>query len=320
MNLLICGAHGFLGRTVTELALRRGHQVTALTRRETAAPRAGGVYRALDLAEAAEWAKVPKQPVDAVIYAAGRAHIRQEGEANREEFLRSNVHGVRNALEFASRAGARRFVLASSTAVYGWEAPGVRTEATTPAPTSIYGESKLAGEQACAGFQNLDLSILRLATLFGEGDQGNILSMARAIRRRRFFIPGATGCRKSVLPVDLAAQVILDQAERAAHGTTLLNVALPEAPTLRQICDAFERHCGFPRVPTVGTTLSRLAGWGGDAAKLLWRDVPFSSAVRRKVNQATEVDTRRLYGESPASPPPPFETWMAGYADYYRRA
>ena len=319
MKLLICGAHGFLGRTVTDLARRRGHQITTLTRKGTATAAGESAY-ALDLAAEQAWANVPKQPIDAVIYAAGRAHLRREEERHREELMRSNVHGVRNALAFATETGAKRFILASSTAVYGWAEPGLRNEDTTPAPDSIYGESKLAGEQACAEFRNLDVTILRLATLFGPGDQGNILSMARAIRRGRFFIPGAPGCRKSVLPVDVAAQVMLDRAEGKAGGAALRNVALPEAPTLREICDAFERHCGFPRVPTLGKGLSQIAGWSGDAVKLLWRDVPFSSAVRRKVTQATELDTRRFYGESREPMPKPFAAWMADYADYYRRA
>ena len=61
-----------------------------------------------------------------------------------------NVEGTRRVLAAAAQAGAKRFVLASSCAVYGDEPTMPKTETSPTAPASPYAESKLAGEKLCA--------------------------------------------------------------------------------------------------------------------------------------------------------------------------
>jgi len=61
-----------------------------------------------------------------------------------------NVEGTRRVLAAAAQAGAKRFVLASSCAVYGDEPTMPKTETSQTAPASPYAESKLAGEKLCA--------------------------------------------------------------------------------------------------------------------------------------------------------------------------
>jgi UDP-glucose 4-epimerase len=61
-----------------------------------------------------------------------------------------NVAGTRLVLQAATRAGAQRFVLASSCAIYGNDPIMPKTESLPPAPASPYAESKLAGEKLCA--------------------------------------------------------------------------------------------------------------------------------------------------------------------------
>src|SRR5205085_2397929 len=60
-----------------------------------------------------------------------------------------NVTGTLNLLVAARDAGARRFVLASSSAVYGDRAQPPLVETLPPGPISPYGFSKLAGEDYC---------------------------------------------------------------------------------------------------------------------------------------------------------------------------
>ena len=60
-----------------------------------------------------------------------------------------NVEGTRLVLAAATRAGAQRFVLASSCAIYGNDPIMPKTETLPPAPASPYAQSKLAGEALC---------------------------------------------------------------------------------------------------------------------------------------------------------------------------
>ncbi len=82
-----------------------------------------------------------------------------------------NVTGILNLLVAARDAGVKRFVYASSSAVYGDNPILPRSENTTPLPTSSpYAVSKLAGEYYCQLFSHLyglETVSLRFFNIFG---------------------------------------------------------------------------------------------------------------------------------------------------------
>lgn len=89
------------------------------------------------------------------------------------------VAGTRRVLDFALAAGARRFLLTSSGAVYGPQPPDVKhlPETWTGAPSlatpaSVYGEGKRMAELLCALYHQghgLDCLIARCFTFLGPG-------------------------------------------------------------------------------------------------------------------------------------------------------
>ena len=94
-------------------------------------------------------------------------------EARREPLraVAVNVLGTANALEAAVRLGARRFVYASSAAVYGGLEPPLR-EDLEPRPLGLYGETKLAGERLLWGYSReygLSVVALRYFNVYGPG-------------------------------------------------------------------------------------------------------------------------------------------------------
>ncbi|NBR71334.1 MAG: NAD-dependent epimerase/dehydratase family protein [Proteobacteria bacterium] len=80
----------------------------------------------------------------------------------------TNVEGTRQVLEAASKAGAKRFVLASSCAIYGNDPKTPKNESLPPAPASPYAESKLAGEKMCAA-SAVPAVALRFFNVYGPG-------------------------------------------------------------------------------------------------------------------------------------------------------
>jgi nucleoside-diphosphate-sugar epimerase len=142
MHVLVTGGSGTVGRFVVEAARAAGHQVTLLSRR----PGAGAV--AWDLAD-----RSPQLPrADALIHAAldhaPGAYRGGEGD-DPARFRRLNVDGTRALFD---AAGDARIVFLSSRAVYGDHRRGATLdEDDPPAPDSLYGEVKLAGERALAG-------------------------------------------------------------------------------------------------------------------------------------------------------------------------
>lgn len=104
--------------------------------------------------------------------------------------MQVNVGGTLHLLDAAARVGGlRRFLFASSAAVYGVRAryPGPVVRETGPlAPPNLYGVWKLAGEQLARQFQErtgVPTVCLRLNTTYGKGrDRGRTSAPTRAIK------------------------------------------------------------------------------------------------------------------------------------------
>ena len=96
------------------------------------------------------------------------------------------------------------------------------------------------------------LTILRLATLYGEGDPGNVGRLMRTLDRGRFLWIGDGSNRESLLYKGDAARACMEVAERPESGINICNVSTP-ACTMREIVDGIADALGkhpFPvRVP-----------------------------------------------------------------------
>src|SRR5690606_35152077 len=109
----------------------------------------------------------------------------------------------------AAAAGIRSIVLVSSTSVYGGTA---ENEDTPTSPANAYGRSKLAAELVALSLAKeykIKLAILRMTTLFGRGDRGNVARLIRAVKSRRFVQIGNGTNRKSLIHVSDAARACL---------------------------------------------------------------------------------------------------------------
>lgn len=116
------------------------------------------------------------------------------------ENLRVNANGTLSVLEAMRNGKQGRFVYVSSSEVYGITESGVFTEATLPAPTTVYGAGKLAGElitQAYHRTYGMDTRVIRPFNNFGprshfEGDSGEVIPkfILRALAGRPLLIHG----------------------------------------------------------------------------------------------------------------------------------
>jgi UDP-glucose 4-epimerase len=149
VNVLVTGGAGYIGSVIAARLLARGHNVTVydnLSRgHEAAVPRAATFVRG-DIRDATRLADTLRHAgCSAVVHMAALAEV-SESVAEPERYHDVNVHGTAAVIAAAIAAGAGRLVFSSTAAVYGEPEKMPIDEHDRLAPTSPYGETKLAGE------------------------------------------------------------------------------------------------------------------------------------------------------------------------------
>jgi nucleoside-diphosphate-sugar epimerase len=156
-GFLVTGGGGFIGSNLVEVLLARGDDVRVLDdfssgRRENLArapewAAAGGSRYTLiegDIRDPATCARA-LAGVDFVLHQAAVPSVQRSVE-DPAGTNAVNVGGTLNLLEAARRAGLRRFVLASSSSLYGESEALPKVETMAPDPISPYGLQKLCAE------------------------------------------------------------------------------------------------------------------------------------------------------------------------------
>lgn len=168
MRIVVTGSAGRVGRSIV-LRLAREHDVVGIDRfpASTAVQHVGDILdrRVLDAAFAG---------AHAVVHVAA-LHAPHVGIVPDADFERVNVEGTGAVVAAARRAGVRRIVFTSTTALYGraTAAAGRATwidEDVEPSPVTVYHRTKLTAEEllrAAAG-ERLQVRILRMSRCFPE--------------------------------------------------------------------------------------------------------------------------------------------------------
>jgi len=225
MKILVTGATGKVGSRLAKRLAQRGHQIRCLVRDLQRARdlHAGGVERIElargDLLEAGSLASAVRG-VDAVVHCA--AFFRG---ATPEEAHAVNDAGTRHLADAAVAAGVRRFVFTSTGLVYGPNDGRLAKEDDPCAPTVAYPASKLAAERALLAMPSLDVRVLRLPFVYGDGDP----HIEEAVPMMRAFSPSM---RMSLAHHADVAQATLRVLEAPSPSHRVYNVVDDQAPDL----------------------------------------------------------------------------------------
>jgi uncharacterized protein YbjT (DUF2867 family) len=189
VTVALTGATGFVGQAVLDVAVRRGVQVRALTRRPQA-ERQGIEWVPGDLTSAAALGDLVRG-VGTVLHVAGLTSARDPAA-----FAAANVDGTAKLLAAARGAQAKRFVFVSSLA------------AREPA-LSHYGASKAEAE-ALVQASGLDWTIVRPPGVYGPRDI-DYLEMFRSAKLG--IVPLPPRGASSIIHVEDLARLLLDLAD-----------------------------------------------------------------------------------------------------------
>jgi UDP-glucose 4-epimerase len=187
VHLLVTGAAGFIGGEVCSLLQERGEQVTALDWRPAAR---GDRFVQADICAPDLPEILAEFRPDAVIHLAAQISV-PRSVADPVEDARINLLGTVNLLEAARASGVKRFLFASSAAVYGMPEQLPLKEDAAPRPISPYGLSKWAAEAYIRQYTErygIGHAILRLANVYGpgqtpDGEAGVVAVFCDRVRR-----------------------------------------------------------------------------------------------------------------------------------------
>ena len=171
---LVTGGAGFIGSHIAERLVRDGKRVRVLDNMSTGKVQHMAAFR--DKIEFLEGTitdlDVCRRAVEGVDVVIHQAAIRSVPKSvdNPTASHDANATGTLNMLIAAKDAGARRFVYASSSSVYGDAKKFPQREIYPPEPVSPYAASKLAGEYYARLFTKtfgLETVSLRYFNVFG---------------------------------------------------------------------------------------------------------------------------------------------------------
>jgi len=190
---LVSGAAGFIAARVTELLLADGHSVVGIDdlndsydvrmkqhRLQNLQQNANFEFHQMDIADRDKVAALGR-PYDAVINLAARAGVR-DSVRDPWVYIAANMVGTTNLLELCKLHGVPKFVLASTSSIYGNDAPLPTPEtADSSRPLQPYAASKKGAEAMSHAYHYLhgiDISVVRYFTVYGPAGRPN-MSMFR---------------------------------------------------------------------------------------------------------------------------------------------
>jgi UDP-glucose 4-epimerase len=222
MKILVTGATGKVGSRLTRRLAQGENHVRALVRDPARAAHLSADRVELvpgDLLDPDSLAAAVRG-VDSVVHCA--AFFRG---ATAEQAHAVNDLGTQHLAAAARAAAVKRFIFTSTGLVYGPKAGRAVSEDEPCAPLDAYPSSKLAAEQFLLAMEGLDVRVLRLPFVYGDGDP----HIADVVPLMTGFLPHQ---RMSIGHHADVAQAVTRLLRAASPSHRIYNLVDDEAPDL----------------------------------------------------------------------------------------
>jgi len=205
MRVMVTGSHGFIGKNLIKFLSKKGHKTVGVDLKKRI-----NQYRAFDITT-----PLPEfvwKGLDAVVHLAAISDI-QTAEKDVSKTMEVNLEGTINIMKDAERTGVKRFIFASSAAVYGDTIKGsLANENDFTNPRGVYGRSKLFGEELCKLYNKREMKTiaLRFFNVYGPGQTNGLIGkLSSATKTNPLEIYGDGKNRRDYVHVDDVSQAIM---------------------------------------------------------------------------------------------------------------
>jgi|TARA_B110000438_G_scaffold293451_1_gene333328 UDP-glucuronate 4-epimerase len=262
LKILVTGCAGFIGSRVSTLLIEQGHEVRGIDNLSDAYDVRMKDWRVENLLapNSVEWVNgditdrdfvagfVADFKPDAVINLAARAGVRQSIE-NPWVYYETNVNGTLNLLEACKDAGVSRFLLASTSSVYGKNKMPFSEDAVIDSLLSPYAASKKAAEDLCRLYNYLfdfDVTVFRFFTVYGPSGRPD-MSLFRFVRwiveAEPLQLNGDGTQQRDFTHVDDVARGVAAAVDRSP-GYETINLGSDSPVELNSVIDEIESLVG----------------------------------------------------------------------------
>ncbi len=269
MKILVTGGAGYVGGTVAQLLLNRGHEVVIVDNLchgfRSMVP-SGIRFLDQDLADRAALERLLHEGFDGVMHFAA---LIEAGESMKrpEVYFRSNSATTLTLLEAMLATGTNKLVFSSTAALYGEPEQIPILEDAPLRPTNAYGESKLLVEQMLTWMNRihgLRYASLRYFNVAGAAyERGEThepeshlipLILDVALGRRAsikifgqdYPTPDGTAVRDYIDVEDLAKAHLLAFEALGTHDRMIYNIGNGQGFSVREIIESVRRVTGKP--------------------------------------------------------------------------
>ncbi len=246
---LVTGAAGFIGCHLVEALTTAGTAVVGLDNERSgdwSRLRAPCRRDPRDLADLSTDELVDLcRDVDVVFHLAAEKH--NSAKATPQRIIDVNISATHRLFDAAGRAGCPKVVFTSSLYAYGSMGPQPMREGDTPAPVTMYGMSKVAGEHMLRVAQrehSLGWTVARLFFVYGprqfaEGGYKSVIvsNFERLLRGEAPTVYGDGEQALDYVYVEDAVGALLAMSAREHDGKTL-NVASGRAISVNELTAA----------------------------------------------------------------------------------
>jgi UDP-glucose 4-epimerase len=247
MKILVTGGAGFIGKYLVRYLLEKCHDVTIFDNFSNSTKDSisfledigakvieGDITKLQDIINAGK-----KQEI--VIHLAAKISV-SESITNSSKTFEVNVDGTKNVLIACKKNNIKKFIAASSAAVYGEISPNVKlSEGNEKNPISPYGKSKLKMEQEIREFEEkngINCIILRFFNIYGIGQtseySGVITKFLERIRLEKSLeIFGDGQQTRDFIAIEDIVNLICNTISNGKSGT--YNIATGKSITIKNL-------------------------------------------------------------------------------------